>query len=288
MPTALSLAQNGNPAQAETATPSALDRIAGFIAKKPWQFLSGTALKWIALVCMLLDHIGAVLIWTWYLQLRTYGAHGSPLSISEVYDLYMILRQIGRTTFPIFCFMITEGFTHTRSKPKYALRLLLFAIVSEIPYDLAVHGGTVDYLSKINVMFTLLLGFLAIWAADEVGTRLKLPEWATGVLTAAAIAGAAVLSGDQYLDVSYHEYGIVLIGLLYLARRSRLAQVAGGAAAGWWYCTEHGSWLQMYSMIGLVLLLFYNGKRGRGMKYFFYLFYPLHLLVLYLLKTWLF
>lgn len=268
--------------------PSSMERLRSLYERAPWQFLSGTALKWIAIVCMVVDHVGATIVWDWYLQLRAHGSAGSPLTLQEVYSLYTVMRQIGRVTFPIFCFMITEGFSHTRSKPKYALRMLAFAIVSEIPYDLALHNGVVDYTSKLNVIFTLLLGMCALWLADEAGTRLKLPEWGTALLTVGTVAGAAYLSGDKLLDVSYHEYGIVLIGVLYLARRSRLAQVALGCLDGWWYCTEHGSWLQMWSAAGLALLLFYNGKRGRGMKYFFYVFYPLHLLVIYFVAQWLF
>lgn len=263
--------------------PSAIARMQAFLHRAPWQILSGTGLKWVAIVCMAIDHLAATLVWSQYLLMRQHFDPGA----ADMYDLYIWMRRIGRVTFPIFCFVLVEGFTHTRSKPKYALRLLLFAIVSEIPYDYALHDQ-ITYTAQTNVMFTLLLAFCAIWLADEVGTRLKLPAWATGLLTVAALLGACVVGSEEYLDVSYHAYGIVLVGVLYLARDYRILQVALGCLAGWWYCQEHGSWLQMWSAFGIASLLLYNGARGRGMKYFFYLFYPLHLLVLGLLKAWLF
>lgn len=264
-------------------SPTPLARLRAFAERAPWQVLSGTGLKWVAIVCMLVDHLAATLVWSHYLLLRQSFDPG----VADMYDLYIWMRRIGRITFPIFCFVLVEGFTHTRSKPKYALRLLLFAIVSEIPYDYALHDQ-ITYTSQLNVMFTLLLAFVAIWLADAVGARLKLPAWATSLLTVAALLGACVLAGDDLLDVSYHEYGIVLVGVLYLARACRPAQIVLGCLAAWWYCVEHGSWLQMWSVVGVAALALYNGKRGRGMKYFFYLFYPLHLLVLGLLKAWLF
>lgn len=274
---------------------------AAIAAPKPWHLLSGTALKWIALICMLVDHVGAILVWQCYLDLRSAF---SP-NASAVYDLYIWMRRIGRITFPLFCFVLVEGFVHTRSKPKYALRMLLFALVSEVPYDFALHGGVISYTSQLNVMFTLLLAFCALWLADELGklvarvialARRRGAEeiaqvqpiwWVTALLTVATVAGAAWLA-DGPIDVSYHAYGIILIGALYLARNHRVLQFALGCVATWWYCDEHGSMLQMWAAIGLGCIALYNGKRGRGMKYLFYVFYPLHLLVLGLLKLWLF
>ena len=255
----------------------------GWLERKPWQILTGTGLKWVAVVTMLIDHFGAILVYAYYLQLY----RGWSSDTSQVYDFYMLLRTIGRIAFPIFCFVLVEGFVHTHSKPKYALRLLLFAIVSEIPYDFALHNANFSYTSQLNIMFTLLLAFCALWLADEIGKALKLPAWGTTLLTVVTVAGAAALASGP-LDVSYHAYGIILIGVLYIARSHRWLQFILGCAAAYWYCLQNGSMLQMYSAIGLACIVLYNGKRGRGMKYFFYLFYPLHLLVLGLLKMWLF
>jgi len=267
-------------------------------APKPWHLLSGTALKWIALICMAIDHVGAILVWQHYLDLRsTFGADAALW-----YDIYIWMRRIGRVTFPLFCFVLVEGFVHTRSKPKYALRMLAFAVISEVPYDFALHNGVISYTSQLNVIFTLLLAFCALWLADELGKLVARAVahirhqasgearpiwWVTALFSVATIAGAAWLA-DGPIDVSYHAYGILLIGGLYLARNHRVVQFLLGWAATAWYCDEHGSMLQMYALAGLGCIALYNGKRGRGMKYLFYVFYPAHLLVLGLLKMWLF
>lgn len=256
------------------------------LQRKPWHLLSGTGLKWIAVVTMLIDHLGATLVWSYYLLLRQ---QFDPAA-AQWAEIYTAMRTIGRIAFPLFCFVLVEGFVHTHSKPKYALRMLLFGIVAEVPYDFALHGGLdgIDYTSQLNIMFTLLLAFCALWLADEVGKRLKFPWWGTMLLTVGTLALAAWLAGEDLLDVSYHAYGIVLIGVLYLARNHRFVQFVLGCAASYLYCLEHGSWLQMWAAVGLACIAAYNGKRGRGMKYFFYLFYPVHLLVLGLLNMWLF
>lgn len=260
--------------------------LSAVLERKPWHLLSGTGLKWIAVVTMLIDHLGATLVWSYYLLLRQ---QFDPAA-SDWYDIYMWMRRIGRIAFPLFCFVLVEGFVHTHSKPKYALRMLLFGIVAELPYDFALHGGVagISYTDQLNIMFTLLLAFCALWLADEVGTRFKFPWWGTMLLTVGTLALAAWLAGEDLLDVSYHAYGVILIGVLYLARNHRFVQFLLGCGASALYCVEHGSWLQMFSVASLACIAAYNGKRGRGMKYFFYLFYPVHLLILGLLNMWLF
>lgn len=248
----------------------------------PWNLLSGFSLKLIAIVTMLIDHTAATLVWSYYLELRQAFSPDAALW----YDIYIWMRRIGRIAFPLFCFVLVEGFVHTHSRSRYALRLALFGIVAEIPYDYALHDA-ISWTSQLNIMFTLLLAFCALWLAESLGSRLKLPWWGTSVLAVATIAGAAWLA-DGPLDVSYHAYGIVLIGVLYLARNHRFVQFLLGCGATAWYCVEHHSWLQMCAVAGLACIALYNGKRGRGMKWFFYLFYPVHLAVLGLLNVWLF
>ncbi|MBR2836270.1 MAG: hypothetical protein IKE43_11275 [Coriobacteriales bacterium] len=304
------LSQESSPAPAQATKPEK--------THYPWQFLDATVLKWIALICMLIDHTAAIFVWAIYLDASRHGDPNAAM-YKQVYD---VMRIIGRITFPIFCFVLTEGLVYTRSRPKYALRLFLFAVVSEIPYDLALHSKTLTltrgfdvfmrqltgfYTSQLNVIFTLLLGFCAIWLAEELCKQiprfinylanrkrdpqnqlaLATPEWLCSLVTVGFLLIAMWLSSDKMLDVSYHEYGIMLIGGFYLARRWRLAQCVMGSLSTWWYCTQHPGSVQIWANMALVLLLFYNGKRGAGMKYLFYLFYPLHLLILWILKLWL-
>ena len=263
-----------------TAPSTAVSTPAGI--HHPWNLLSGFSLKWIAIVTMLIDHTAATLVWSYYLDLRQAFSPDAALW----YDIYIWMRRIGRMAFPLFCFVLVEGFIHTHSRPKYALRLAIFGIVAEVPYDYALHDA-ISWTSQLNIMFTLLLAFCALWLAEGVGTHLKLPRWGTSLLAVGTIAGAAWLANGP-LDVSYHAYGIVLIGVLYLARNHRFVQFLLGCAATVWYCWEHDNSLQLYAAAGLACIALYNGKRGRGMKWFFYLFYPVHRAVLGLLNAWLF
>lgn len=261
-----------------------MNTLAPTAGHKPWHLLSGTGLKWIAVATMLVDHLGTTLVWSYYLLLRQ---QFDPAA-ADWYTVYLWMRRIGRIAFPLFCFVLVEGFVHTRSRPKYALRLLLFAVVSEIPYDFAIHDANYSYTGQLNIMFLLLLAYCALWLADGLGKALKLPSWGTSLLTVGTVAGAAWLAANNYVDASYHAYGIALVGVFYLARNHRFVQFALGCAATYLYCADHGSWLQMYAVLGLACIASYNGQRGRGMKYFFYLFYPVHLLILGLLNLWLF
>ena len=138
--------------------------------------LSGYHLKMIALVTMLIDHVAAVLIWRVYAASYNITASmqlsdnlGDKLIVwvagnqDIIYTIYEWMRYIGRMAFPIYCFLLVEGFLHTRNVVKYTGRLAVFALISEIPFDLAISGRWWDANSN-NVFFTLTLGLLAIWS----------------------------------------------------------------------------------------------------------------------------
>lgn len=131
--------------------------------------LSGSALKWIAVITMFIDHIGAVIlekgvILAYNRQLPSALSYDTSLFLSQIDRIF---RQIGRISFPIFCFLLVEGFFHTSNRLRYALRLALFAFLSEIPFDLAFRGCILEF-SYQNVIFTLLFGFLTMWAMEKV------------------------------------------------------------------------------------------------------------------------
>lgn len=113
---------------------------------------SAEQLKNIALVSMVIDHAAVGLI------------EQSELASGAAWSLCgTAMRLVGRVAFPLFAFMIAEGAAHTRDRRRYALRLLLLAVISEIPFDL-VAGGTWLFPADQNTVFTLLLGLLAVWA----------------------------------------------------------------------------------------------------------------------------
>ncbi|MCD8363915.1 MAG: conjugal transfer protein TraX [Lachnospiraceae bacterium] len=232
--------------------------------------ISGSELKWIAVITMVIDHFGACI-----LENSVLNVHGnSPLAgvFSEqwdaIYSFDRILRCVGRVAFPLFCFLLVEGFFHTRDVKRYALRLGLFALISEIPFDLAVRGVPFAW-SYQNVYFTLLIGLLTIWFMEE-----KKKQWWL------RMAGFFIGCGAAYLlHTDYDVFGVALIALLYLLREQRLVQSVGGALV----CLGE-EWPAIFAF---VLTYFYDGRRGRQSKWFFYWFYPAHLLLYYLIGAYL-
>lgn len=211
--------------------------------------LSGFDLKCIAVFSMLTDHIGAYL-----------------------YSTGVWMRYVGRLAFPIFGFLIVEGFLHTRDVKKYMGRLLVFALISEVPYDLARYN-TLFYADGQNVFFTLFCALVCIWA---------LHTWQGKPLAAAAVL-AAVCGAMHYLVKSdYGIGGIVMILCFYIFRMQRVEQFLSVAAINICYYGK----IQRAGALALVPIWFYNGKKGPSVKYFFYAFYPVHLFLLYLIRRY--
>ena len=130
--------------------------------------LSGSTLKMIAIVTMFIDHIGAVIVERMLLTGNT-GVY----TYEQIYILDRVLRSIGRLGFPLFCFLLVEGFQHTKHVGKYACRLLVFALISEIPFNLA-FSGSVFFSTYQNVFFTLLIGLITMWGCKQVEDRVSL------------------------------------------------------------------------------------------------------------------
>ncbi|MBF1029587.1 MAG: hypothetical protein HXK91_05165, partial [Lachnospiraceae bacterium] len=230
------------------------------------------------------------------------------------YEFYSLLRIIGRSAFPIFCFLLVEGLLHTSSRGKYLLRLLLFSFLSEIPFNLALFGGLRN-ANHQNVFFTLTIGLAVIWGMDEIlhsdhllrfrekGLRFHeknrlfhekdrfflqkkggLPSELLSILPYAfclllVLLGAGLAS---LLHTDYGAIGVLLIVLFYCFRKHRLLASFLG-----WSLLSATLYLESYSFPAFLLCFFYNGKRGflRGRaKYLFYFFYPLHLLLIYAVR----
>ena len=205
--------------------------------------MTGFQLKLLAMLAMTADHIGAVF-----------------------FPEIPLLRWIGRLVMPVLCFFIGEGLRHTRSPRRYLLRLTGFALLSELPFDLAFYGG-IEWGHQ-NVYFTLALGLLALWAIQSRGME--------GWLLALTAALAAELLGCDY-----GMYGVLLILLLDRFHRARSEQLAAAALLN---LAFFGLQTQTMSLIALPLLWLYNGKRGRDDRRLFYLYYPAHLCVLGILR----
>lgn len=226
--------------------------------------ISGSTIKIIAIVSMLIDHIGAVVVYRYI----GYTIRQGNIAPNEIYELYHLLRNIGRWGFPIFCFLLVEGFLHTRSVVKYALRLGLFALVSEIPFNLAFSGRVFDP-SYQNVFFTLFIGLLVMSCFRTVErTNLHIALKALFFLLS-LIAGYYIA---VFLCTDYNGIGVCCILVIYFFRNNKSLQLLAGSLAFMW---------EVPAPMAFIPIAFYNGKRGLKMKYFFYVFYPVHLLVLY-------
>lgn len=213
---------------------------------KSFGFINNFTLKMIAIVTMIIDHIGYVF-----------------LSPDTTY--YMIFRAIGRISFPIFCFLIVEGFFHTRSHINYLIRLTVFALLSEIPFDLAFHK-TLFYWSSQNVFITLALGLFAIFCLEELNNRRIF------ALPLVLIFLVAIVS-----RCDYGIGGVLLICMFYITRHNPWIRIflTGLILYMFYNSTE------LYGMIALIPIICYNGKRGPNAKMVFYWLYPFHLLLLY-------
>lgn len=230
--------------------------------------ISAATLKWIALVTMTLDHFAASGL---YLQLA-YG-HGVDILGDTG---YMVLRTIGRLAFPLYCFLLTEGFRHTRSRERYALRLGVFALLSEIPFDLA-GSGTIWNVRHQNVFFTLLFGLLALMLADplyERGERRK----AFFVVLGFALAA-------ELLQTDYGFFGVAVIAAMHFLRERNVEKylITAGLLIG-------AGTLEVAALPAFGLMHCYDGRQGqqsRAMRLLFYWYYPMHLLVFGLAVRWL-
>jgi hypothetical protein len=214
--------------------------------------MSRFQLKMLAVITMIIDHTGAIL-----------------------FPNLLILRIIGRLSFPIYAYFISEGFIYTSNINKYLIRLFAFAVISEVPYDLAFHGAFY-YPGEQNIFFTLFLGLAAIAALENYYVRLPL---AAAFLAAAATLLAWILRTD------YGWFGVLSIILFYCFKKYRLNGlfVFSAANTGFSLLTSR---IQLFAAAACIPIYLYNGKRGRyGLKYFFYSIYPVHLLLLFFIHT---
>lgn len=239
--------------------------------------LTGSHLKWIAIITMLIDHIGVAL-----LEIGLLPKVADAVLAGNSFDYVMadyhfwyrfddVLRAIGRLAFPIFCFLLVEGFLHTKNVKKYVLRLGLFALISEIPFDLA-FNETILESSYQNVFFTLFIGLLMlIWLRYFEKALPPHISWLRFIVALTAILLA------MFLRTDYDGFGVMLIFLLYEFRSLPKLRCIAGAILMLFHSTT--------GCLAFLLIWFYNGERGKQLtKYFFYAFYPVHLLLLFLAR----
>ena len=215
-------------------------------------------LKWIAVVSMVVDHFAAIFL-------------------ARTSVLWLVMRCIGRFAFPIYVFLLVEGFNHTRSVRKYLFRMGLFAIISEIPFDLAFQGKLLEFQDQ-NVFFTLFLGLLCIYILREIELRFSMEIPAMLLWEAAIIAVFCIIA--YFLKADYGYAGILLIAAFYLFRNNKVLCTASLLSISGFLL----GYINVLATFAMLPIAFYNGQKGKSKKYFFYVFYPAHLLLFGLIK----
>ena len=229
---------------------------------KNGQILSGSALKLIAVITMIIDHIGA------FILIENPAAAGALFSGAPKWlTLYNITRTIGRAAFPIYCFLVAEGARYTRSRKRYGINLFAFALISEPVWNL-IHNDTLRY-EKQNVFFTLFLGYICICLCDLFREK--------PAALAGCAAGMVVLA--VLLNADYGCKGMAMIPVMYLLREKHFERtiIACGLTS-----------TPLRELPGIMLLWLYNGERGfikgKVSKYVFYAIYPVHILILWQIR----
>ena len=274
---------------------------------------TGNTLKWIAIITMVIDHIGAAIL-EQVLTVHTDTMAGDTYTALLYLD--EVMRAIGRLAMPLFVFLLVEGFSYTRSRLKYLLRLLIFCFISEVPFDLAFYlrdaqiaGGSWYNHNGQNVFFTLTIGFAAMLLIDCIlrmrftpQRQISLEKEAPGdgqavtierfledtgivravkVIICIAVAVFFILLA-QILNADYLGFGVLAILLAYVARMRLPAVAVMGILVVPLVFMDS---LEAVGFVDILFIWLYNGRKGRsGWKWFFYIFYPAHLMVLFLIR----
>lgn len=234
--------------------------------------MSSFAIKLIAIITMFCDHFGDAIL-----------------------GRFSVLNIIGRIAFPLFCFQIVIGYKHTKNINKYIIRLLLFGIISQIPFSLFTYSYTGRF-DLLNVYFTLAFGLLAVYVLDVLPKKYKL----IGVFLDVILMIIA-----EFLQTDYGWFGVCLIICIYLFYNDKKSNISNSETSLTFfnnnllfsivffalvvikfsnYFVEGLYNMAITQILGtffpIVFMFLYNGKKGHSMKYFFYVFYPLHLLIL--------
>ncbi len=229
-------------------------------------------LKIIAVITMLIDHLSLML-------------YGSTFSW---------MRYIGRIAFPIYAFLIAEGYNHTKNVKQYLIRLLIFALISQYPFDLF-NSPRIDYI-YLNVGFTLLLGLISIIIYEKINERIdilnidKIDKYVLKLITLSIVIMISMFSG--FINSDYGIFGVLLIFIFHIFRNNKI--LLNIFAVIWiilYYSININNLLNIsviikfiFYLIPFILINFYNKKKGRSFKILFYLVYPFHLLIFGILE----
>lgn len=254
------------------------------------QCLTGNTLKLIAITAMLIDHICKIVL-QWLLA-NYWGPmmQAGDLTWEQFQKIDNFVRfdlqGVGTVAFPLFCFLLAEGFQYTKNRKRYIGMMLAFAIISEIPFDIgfftdyAIREGTFPfYWSYQNVFFTLFLSLVSLVCIEHFSTNSgirtdRIKSAFLQIISVAVIAGVA-----EIICCDYGFMGIFFCASFYVCCKSRVYQILLFLLV---YILTTGNQPTGYVLLACMMILLYNGKRGKlKLKYLVYAFYPVHLSFLY-------
>lgn len=241
--------------------------------------MSSFIIKIIAIISMICDHSSDALI-----------GHLSFFNI------------IGRIAFPLFCFQLVIGYKNTKNVEKYLLRLFIFALISQIPFSLFIYSFTGNF-AMLNIFFTLAIGLLSMYVLDKVNNK-----WLAIVIDIFLILLA------EFIQVDYGGFGICLILAIFVFYKDKNSKATINNTLKeneifllglknnflftvvyfilcftryfmYFYTTSASIVIAeiLATFLPIIFMFLYNGKKGPSMKYFFYGFYPIHLIILVIL-----
>lgn len=219
--------------------------------------MSNFVLKIIAIISMFFDHCGYI-----------------------IFNKFSYFNYIGRLAFPIFAFGIGQGYIHTKNIKKYFLRLFVFALISQIPFQLFL--TSIGSVFSLNIFFTLILGLFSIYLYNLCKNK--------KILDIFSVIAISIIS--EVLHCDYGWYGVAIIFIFYIFNNKKLFM-----NISFIFCTFLNYLIKIYTnfhiayiylfiftCLSLFFINSYNENKGKNMKYIFYIFYPIHLLLLYLIN----
>lgn len=227
--------------------------------------MTGFALKLIAMITMLMDHTAVIL-----------------LGGSKYYDL---LRGIGRLAFPIYCFLLVEGYFYTKNVKKYIIRLGIFALISEIPFDLAFASRHTKngFLYSQNVFLTLFIGLIVVYVIDTIKEKYNGEFIEKMLLSTLVVVIGGMIS--KFLFTDYNMLGIFTIVSFYIFREKKVLNFVILTILLYLLNKHFAGVQQIPATFAILPIYCYNGKKGTNInRYIFYAFYPVHIAILLLIK----
>lgn len=218
------------------------------------KILNGYQIKIIAILSMLVDHIGFTL---------------GPSILGSVG--YYAMRGIGRLAFPLFAFLIVQGFIHTRRFSTYLIRILIAAVISEIPFDLMTSGKVFNPLNN-NVLFSFAIALVVLWVIRKASERPSLKP----ILSTIAILLGSALAYFGCTDYSYK--AVLVVASMYILQNQPVYMYLMICLVMF----VNSTMIDFAAALAIIPMCMYNGAKGRDDKHLMYIVYPAHMFILWL------